>query len=142
MDILSDFQSDDQDGAFYVSKDIVMTEHIGTHMDAPHHFGKTAWDLASIPIENFIVPVVKIDVREKCAENRDYLLTVQDLKDWEEKHGKVPENAVILMETGWGAKYKDTEAYYGELMSDNIFWLTILCPKYLKYSKYTYSSWK
>ena len=105
----------DEDGRFFIAKDIVMTEHIGTHIDAPHHFGKTAWDLASIPIENFIVPVVKINVREKCAENRDYVLTVQDLKDWEEKHGKVPENAVILMETGWGDKYSDTEAYYGEL---------------------------
>ena len=91
-----------------------MTEHIGTHMDAPYHFGKTAWDLASIPIENFVVPVVKINVREKSAENRDYLLTVQDLQDWEEKHGAVPENAVVLMETGWGDKYTDTEAYFGE----------------------------
>jgi len=103
----------DEDGAFYTSKDIEMTEHIGTHMDAPYHFGKTAWDLASIPIENFVVPVVKINVREKSAENRDYLLTVQDLQDWEEKHGAVPENAVVLMETGWGDKYTDTEAYFG-----------------------------
>ena len=47
-----------------------MTEHLGTHMDAPHHFGKTSWDLAEIPIEQFIVPVVKIDVRVKCAQNR------------------------------------------------------------------------
>lgn len=103
----------DQDGAFYVSKDIAMTEHIGTHMDAPHHFGKSAWDLASIPIENFVVPIVKINVRKKCAENRDYVLTVQDLEEWEEKFGEVPENAVVLMETGWGDKYSDTEAYYG-----------------------------
>ena len=104
---------DDQDGQFYISKDIEMTEHLGTHMDAPYHFGKTAWDLASIPIENFVVPVVKINVREKCAEDRDYVLTIQDLKDWEAKYGTVPDNAVVLMETGWGEKYEDTEAYYG-----------------------------
>ena len=91
-----------------------MTEHLGTHMDAPYHFGKTAWDLASIPIENFVVPVVKINVRKKCAEDRDYVLTIQDLKNWEEKYGTVPDNAVVLMETGWGEKYNDTEAYYGE----------------------------
>ena len=113
--------SDDQDGAFYVPKDIAMTEHIGTHMDAPHHFGKSAWDLASIPIENFVVPIVKINVREKCAENRDYVLTVQDLEEWEEKFGEVPENAVVLMETGWGDKYSDTEAYYGELSRQRCF---------------------
>jgi len=113
--------SDDQDGAFYVSKDIAMTEHIGTHMDAPHHFGKSAWDLASIPIENFVVPIVKINVRKKCAENRDYVLTVQDLEEWEEKFGEVPENAVVLMETGWGDKYSDTEAYYGEFRRQRCF---------------------
>ena len=90
-----------------------MTEHIGTHMDAPHHFGRTSWDLSAIPIENFVVPLVKIDVRGKCASNPDYALTVQDLKDWEEVHGTVKDGAVVVMETGWGDKYNNTQDYYG-----------------------------
>ena len=119
---LTTLSTADEDGFFYISKDLEMTEHIGTHMDAPYHFGKTSWDLSAIPIEKMVVPVVKIDARVKCANNRDYELTVQDLKDWEVEFGPVPENAVIIMETGWGDKYDDTEAYYGtglDINADN-----------------------
>ena len=83
-------------------------------MDAPHHFGKTSWDLSKIPIENFVVPLVKIDVRDQCAADADYALSVEDLLAWEEKHGKVPAGAVVVMQTGWGAKYGDAVAYYGQ----------------------------
>ena len=44
---------------------------------------------------------------------RDYELSVEDLRDWEEKNGEVPDNAVVLMETGWGDKYGNSEAYLG-----------------------------
>eukprot|EP00116_Pleurobrachia_bachei_P009342 sb/3469604/ len=90
-----------------------MTEHFGTHMDAPYHFGKFNWDLSKIPLEKLVAPVVKLNVRSKCEEDRDYTVSVQDLQEWESEYGEVPSGAVILVETGWGDKYTDMADYYG-----------------------------
>ena len=53
-------------------------------------------------------------MRSKCASNRDYTVSVQDLTDWENEYGAVPSGAVILVETGWSEKYSDMADYYGK----------------------------
>ena len=55
-------------------------EHMGTHIDAPSHFGRGRQTLHEIPAERFIGPGVVIDVREKVETNPDYAVTVQDIE--------------------------------------------------------------
>ena len=44
----------------------------------------------------------------------NYRLTVQDFKNWEEKHGRIPDEAIILLYTGKSQFYKtDPLHYYG-----------------------------
>jgi len=31
-------------------------EHVGTHMDAPFHFGEDGWKVGDIPLERLFVP--------------------------------------------------------------------------------------
>ena len=38
-------------------------------------------------------------------EHRDYLLTVDDVKEWEKKHGKIPDKSWVIMYTGIDTKY-------------------------------------
>ena len=35
--------------------------------------------------------MVKLDVRAKAAANYDYMVTVDDLREWEKKHGDIPQ---------------------------------------------------
>jgi len=57
-----------------------MFEHQGNHIDAPLHFSNGGQDLTQIPPERLYGPGVVIDVREKATMNRDYAVTVDDLK--------------------------------------------------------------
>lgn len=92
-------------GWWYASNEYSASEHGGTHADAPIHFAKNGRTIDQIPLQEWIGPAVKIDVTGKCEKNRDYLLTVQDIKSWEKKQGKIPDGAWIIMYTGIDTKY-------------------------------------
>ncbi|MCP2596759.1 cyclase family protein, partial [Candidatus Aminicenantes bacterium AC-335-G13] len=92
-------------GWWYASNNYSASEHGGTHVDVPIHFAKNGRTVDQIPLEEWIGPAVKIDVTKKCEKNRDYLLTVEDIKNWEKKYGKIPEGAWVIMYTGIDTKY-------------------------------------
>ncbi len=70
-------------GYFYKAGSFRAAEHGGTHIDAPVHFYKGRHTLDAIPVEQLIGPGVVIDVSEQCAADRDYRVTVDDLRAWE-----------------------------------------------------------
>ncbi len=92
-------------GWWYAANEFSAAEHGGTHADAPIHFAEKGRTMDQIPLEEWIGPAVKIDVTKKCEENRDYLLTVKDIKNWEKKYGKIPADAWVIMYTGIDTKY-------------------------------------
>ena len=81
-----------------------MTEHCGTHIDAPIHFAAEGATADEIPLDELILPLAVVDVRAKAAENPDYQLSPEDLKDWEDKYGEIPEGACVAMNSGWAEK--------------------------------------
>jgi len=92
-------------GWWYASNEYSASEHGGTHADAPIHFAKDGRTMDQIPLQEWIGPAVKIDVTKKCERNRDYLLSVDDIKDWEKKFGKTPDGAWVIMYTGIDTRY-------------------------------------
>jgi kynurenine formamidase len=88
-----------------------MLEHYGTHMDAPAHFppGKTTVD--KIPAEKFFAFAAVLDVRTEADRDADYQLTVKRIEVWEAKHGKIPAGAIVLLRTGWAARWPDVARY-------------------------------
>ena len=55
-----------------------------------------------------------IDVSADCAKNPDFTLRVQDIAAWETKNGRIPENAIVLLHTGWGKFWPDRKKYLGD----------------------------
>ncbi len=103
-----------EQGWWYASNEYSAAEHGGTHADAPIHFAEGGRTMDQIPLEEWIGPAVKIDVVAKCNKNRDYLLTVEDITDWESAHGNIPDHAWVIMYTGIGTKhYPDKEKVLG-----------------------------
>jgi kynurenine formamidase len=88
-------------------------EHVGTHLDAPVHWvtGKESEDVSEIAPERLIGPAAVIDKSSEAAKDPDYLLTVDDIKQWEEIHGSLPEGGWLLYRTGWDARAHDQEAF-------------------------------
>src|SRR5262249_31783331 len=54
-----------------------------------------------------------VDVARNAAADRDYLVSVADLRAWEGEHGAIPEGAIVLLRTGHGALWPDPERYLG-----------------------------
>jgi kynurenine formamidase len=80
-----------------------LSEHTGTHIDAPLHFTADGKSVAELPVEDLIAPLVVIDIAAKAAENADAQVTPDDLKAWVAKNGELPAGAVVAMNSGWGA---------------------------------------
>jgi kynurenine formamidase len=85
-------------------------EHTGTHWGAPVHFDENGLAADQLDPGDLFLPAVKIDIRDKAARDQDYALTVADLKAWERRHGRIPEESAIILWTGW-AKRWGTPAY-------------------------------
>jgi kynurenine formamidase len=100
-------------GYYYSAYNFSAAEHGGTHIDAPVHFGEGKKTVDQLELGQLISPAVKIDVSAKAANDRDYLITIDDIKNWETANGKVPEWSIILFQTGFGSKWPDKKSYLG-----------------------------
>jgi kynurenine formamidase len=92
-------------GYWYASNDYSASEHGGTHVDAPLHFAQGGRTIDKIQLPEWIGPAVKIDVVKKCSMDQDYLLTVKDIISWENRSGRIPDGAWVIMYTGVGTKF-------------------------------------
>lgn len=94
------------DGGFwYASNQYAASEHGGTHVDAPIHFSEHGRTIGQIPLQEWIGPAAKIDVTNKSLSNRDYQLTVEDILAWEKKHGRIPQRAWVIMQSGIDGRF-------------------------------------
>jgi kynurenine formamidase len=100
-------------GYYYSANSFCSAEHGGTHLDAPIHFYENRMSADEIPLENLIGNAVVVDVSEKCLENRDYLIAVDDFTMWEKENGEIPDNTIVLLETGYGKYWPDRTKYMG-----------------------------
>jgi len=87
-----------------------VNEHTGTHIDAPLHFSKDGKSVDEISVENLIAPLCVIDISARAAENADAQVTPDDIKAWKAKHGDIPKNACVAMNSGWASKV-DTDGF-------------------------------
>lgn len=101
-------------GFFYYSNAFCSPEHGGTHIDAPMHFAEGHWTNSDIPLDRLIRPAVVIDVSAKASLNPDYALSPADIAAWEETNGRIPDGAIVLLRTGWSARWPDRKAYMGD----------------------------
>ncbi len=80
----------------------------GTHIDYPAHFIRDARLAGGFSIdETTMLPLCVIDVSEKVAQNPDYEITKDDILEFEEKYGRIPEGSFVAMRTDWSLRWPD-----------------------------------
>ncbi len=126
---------------------VTMQEHSGTHIDALCHqalememYGgikvnssnqtpRGFLDLGVETIEPIIRPAVLLDVARSKGVARlpkGYLITRQDLEDAAESQGiAIMKGSCVLIRTGWGATFSDTDDYLSAagISADGALWL-------------------
>ena len=50
----------------------------------------------------------------KPRADPDYRLTLEDVREWEKRHGAIAAGAIVLLETGWSARWPDKKSYLGD----------------------------
>jgi kynurenine formamidase len=103
---------DDRGVAWYWNN-FTVSEHTGTHFDAPIHW-ITGKDLPNNAVDtvapaDFVAEAVVIDISDKAAADPDYLLTVADIEAWEADHGRIPPRSWVMLRTDWSKR--DVDAY-------------------------------
>jgi kynurenine formamidase len=97
----------------YYMQEWRIIEHIGTHLDAPGHFAQGGRLAPELRPSELVVPAVVIDISRRAARDPDTVVTVDDLRAFERRHGRIPRGAAVLMDSGWAAKVGDPAAYRG-----------------------------
>jgi kynurenine formamidase len=95
----------------YYAREISLPEHFGTHLDAPAHFARGMWTVDQIPPERLVAPLVVLDVTAGAKGNPDYQVSVGDVAKYEETHGQIPTNSVVIARTGWDSRWNSAKDY-------------------------------
>ncbi|WP_348674018.1 cyclase family protein [uncultured Abyssibacter sp.] len=100
-------------GFYYEANSFETAEHGGTHLDAPVHFAKGRDSTDEIPLHRLVGDGVVIDVSEQAEADRDYEVTIADLKAWERAQGASLNGKIVLLRTGFARFWPDRERYMG-----------------------------
>ncbi len=107
------FEGQTEKGYFYSAYSFFAPEHGGTHLDAPVHFAEGMKTVDQLSLDQLMGDAVVIDVSAKALRDRDYLISVEDVLNWEKEHGPIAPNTIILFRTGYGKYYPDPKTYFG-----------------------------
>ncbi len=88
-------------------------EHIGTHVDAPVHFAAGGRYSTELRLDELVLPAAVVDITRKASRDADAVVTVDDLRASERRHGRIPDHALVIMNSGWGRFVGDPDAYRG-----------------------------
>jgi kynurenine formamidase len=89
-------------------------EHAGTHLDAPIHFSENGATVEKLTASELVVPLAVVDVRRQAQNNPDYLVSVSDIRNWERKYRRLPDNCCVAMLSGWAHYVGDPAKYTGK----------------------------
>jgi len=96
---------------FIASSYELVTDQYGTQLDPPAHFYEYGATISDLPATYSIRPLVIIDIHEKVKKDPGYHATIQDIKAWEAKYGKIPAGSVVAIRSDWHKKWKETERF-------------------------------
>lgn len=111
--VISDVVTDDFATTGFYSKTWTFPEHIGTHLDAPGHFAQGAKLVDELDAAELIAPLVVVEIRDKADEDPNAMVEVDDLVSWERRHGRIPQGALVAMDSGWQERYGDPDTFLG-----------------------------
>jgi kynurenine formamidase len=82
---------------------ITLSEHTGTHIDAPKHFIPGGLSVDELPLKAVMGRGVTISAPD--LENRS-VLPLRAITDFEARQGAIKEGDIVMFRFGWDAKYR------------------------------------
>jgi kynurenine formamidase len=95
----------------FAANEVTFDEHTGTHVDAPSHFVAATAPADRLPIDRLIAPLAVISIADRAARDADTLVTIEDIRQWESRYGRVPAGALVAMHSGWDARVGSADRF-------------------------------
>lgn len=96
QEVKSDFSS-----SIFQAHAYTVVGQYGTHVDAPNHMVDGGRSLEQVTLDEMVMPLCVIDKSAACKENADYIMTVEDIIQWEQEHGKIPAGSFVAFRSDW-----------------------------------------
>lgn len=85
----------------------------GTHIDFPGHFIKDAPLSESFGVKDGAFPLCVVDVSDKVKSDPTYVVTPEDIKEYEKQYGDIPDGAFVAIRTDWSKNWPDMDKLSG-----------------------------
>jgi kynurenine formamidase len=85
------------------------TDQLGTQLDPPAHWNPYYPAIDELPPTYTIRPLVVIPIQDKVAKDPGYQMSVDDIRDWEKRNGKIPEGSVVFIRSDWSKQWPNPE---------------------------------
>lgn len=94
----------------FLVQQVEMLAGVGTHIDAPSHCFPGANTIKDLLLQTLISPCIVIDVSQEA--HAEYLIHIDTIKHFENKHGNLWKNAFVIFHTGWDSFWNQPEKYH------------------------------
>jgi kynurenine formamidase len=127
---LTEISRYDERGPAWYWNNINTGEHTGTHFDAPVHWitGRDGDDVSQVPPRRLVAPAAVLDFTAEASLDPDFLLEVDHVRAWEQRHGPLPAGGWLLFRSGWDARSRDPGAFANDGRTPGI---SVECAKWL-----------
>lgn len=90
---------------FEANSYLLSTDQLGTQLDPPAHWSPEYPAIDELPPTYALRPLVVISIVEKVEKDPGYHLQVQDVLEWEQRHGRIPEGSVVFVRSDWSKRW-------------------------------------
>src|SRR3954463_10800197 len=110
-----------KDDGFEATHYSLATDQLGTQLDPPAHWAPEYPAIDELPATYAIRPLLVISIVSQVKKKADYAPTVDDIKAWEKKNGRIPEGSVVMVRSDWSKKWTDDPEKAKALAADPKF---------------------
>ena len=83
------------------------TDQLGTQLDPPAHWNPYFPAIDELPPTFAVRPLVVIPIQQKVAADPGYQMEVEDIHEWEHRHGRIPPGSVVFIRSDWSKAWPD-----------------------------------
>src|SRR2546426_4937830 len=98
-------------GYWYASANFATSEHGGTHIDAPIHFGKGRSTVDEISVQRLVGPAADVEVAQAGVQDRAYRVHAANIKIMAAQDRRLPHRGVITVVTRLGRDLAPQDRY-------------------------------
>ena len=83
------------------------TDQLGTQLDPPAHWAPEYPSIDELPASYAVRPLVVISIVDQVRKDFGYQMTVDDIRAWEKRNGKIPAGSVVFIRSDWSKQWPD-----------------------------------